>query len=385
VIQTGIFIMKRKKSKRLPNATFGTGEVEVIDVEAVTFFQGQSGNEYVTSDDNEVEIIEATTLLPKSSSLSVGNVMKCNTGEEVEILHCSTVNALNVYTHPRFLCALYPFTATTNSKNSASRTTASNQLHCPKCFCCICQIEVSKCKNWKIHCNAKGVTAKKPKHTPWTTQEVIDVDKEDESSDSEGEYDHETTSESEAGTTQSSSGSDGEYETTSDSEDGSSVQPKTTSKKVHKTSGGNNCISSKRTNNSKTLKAQTSDSPAVMGETALSAKGNSSSKHDTSLTKTKAISNKQETSSTTTKTKSNEPPVKKDSIERISKPKRLPKPNTPSNTSPKAKINSNVKGKQSNSSKKKRSSTTTKKQSDKQLAKKGNTAASKKRRKISNA
>jgi hypothetical protein len=311
--------------------------------------------------------------------------MKCSIGEEVQILHCSTINALNVYTHPRFLCALYPFAAA-SYKNNISRTTTINQLHCAKCFCYICQIEASKCKKWKNHCNANEVTAKKPKQPTWTTQEVIDVDEEDESSDSEGEFENENPSESEEGTTKSSSSdSEGEYETTSESDDGSSVAPKTTSKKLHKTRVTNNCISNKRTNNSKSLKARRSNLPEVMGKTALSAKRNTSSKHETSLAKKKAKSSKKETSSRKTKKKSNKSPAKKDSIERISKPKRVPKPNTPSNASPAANVNSNKKGKPDNSSKNKKSSTTTKKQSNKQLAKKGNTAASKKRRKISSA
>lgn len=323
--------MKRQLPQNMPYSAVVTSEVEVIDVESFTYINVQSTIDDAARDDTDVEIIEPA--MPPKLSPSTSNAMK-SCSEEVQILHSNTVNALNAYTHPRFLCALYPFTA----NPTACRT--GNRRHCPKCFCYICQIEVIKCKKWNMHCNANGETSQKLKKPPLTYDEVIDVDEESDRKDSESEY--EATSVSENG---SSSQSETENEITSESKDGASVEPNITSRKLPKRRGGNNKVRSKRTNNS------------AYSRTAVSFTDSTGSKHETNLTKTKLKSTKQS--------------IKKGRIQRT------PKPKTQSNMSLSVKSSSN-----SNDKKK---STKTKTQANKQSAKKGTTAAGQKRRKISSS
>lgn len=134
------------------------------------------------STDAEVIIVETPPLSASSPSSS--------SSEDVQILNCNTVNALTDYTHPRFLCTRYPYTA------SNSPAAQSNQNHCPKCFCYICQIEASKCKHWSEHCHAHDGTAQPPDSESEAIVEVIDVDddEEDEKDNHEDRYslDHES-------------------------------------------------------------------------------------------------------------------------------------------------------------------------------------------------
>jgi hypothetical protein len=154
-------------NKRIPQSVSNNSDLEVgntshsaIKKRKVSGMEGTAGD----SVDAEVEIMETPPL--SASSPSSGSP------EDVQILKCNTVNALTDYTHPRFLCTRYPYTA--------NRAAPSNQTHCPKCFCYICQIEASKCKKWSKHCHAHNGAARKPDSESEATVEAIEIDDDEE-------------------------------------------------------------------------------------------------------------------------------------------------------------------------------------------------------------
>lgn len=51
-------------------------------------------------------------------------------------------NALSDFPHSREDCVVHPII------NNA-------ELHCPKCFCYVCDVRVAECRNWKVHCSAR--------------------------------------------------------------------------------------------------------------------------------------------------------------------------------------------------------------------------------------
>ncbi|GMI14569.1 hypothetical protein TrLO_g4418 [Triparma laevis f. longispina] len=62
---------------------------------------------------------------------------------EISILKSTTTNPLTSFPHPRSLCTLHPHKI-------------SPLLFCPKCYCYVCDVPASECKQWDKHCNAKS-------------------------------------------------------------------------------------------------------------------------------------------------------------------------------------------------------------------------------------
>jgi hypothetical protein len=148
-------------------------KLKVADVDDRVSFNNKSSINDAA--DTDVEIVE-TELLSEPSPCSSN--INCSP-DDVQIIKSNLVNALNVYTHPRFLCATYPFTADNDAHE--------NQMHCPKCFCYKCQIEAGKCKSWLTHCHTHDGTLQKVDdlHTNETsaTVEVINVDEGEDEND----------------------------------------------------------------------------------------------------------------------------------------------------------------------------------------------------------
>lgn len=102
---------------------------------------------------------------------------------EISILKSTTTNPLTSFPHPRSLCTLHPHKI-------------SPLLFCPKCYCYVCDVPASECKQWDKHCNAKsGVPVweqiRKDKRREGQKERGEEVDEsgeeEDEGYDVEGE------------------------------------------------------------------------------------------------------------------------------------------------------------------------------------------------------
>ena len=111
------------------------------------------------------------------------------TPDEVEIVNSTVTNPTIAYVHMRFQCGVHPFITVDSSKiqspSEQARRQAANRLFCNKCYCYICDIPASQCKNWLEHCLAhdKDVRSasarlanRMPTSIPKTSVEVIDIE-----------------------------------------------------------------------------------------------------------------------------------------------------------------------------------------------------------------
>jgi hypothetical protein len=89
----------------------------------------------------------------------------------VTFVKSAVVQGETLLTHPRQLCPLHTFDATSHEKNV---------LHCAQCWCYVCQLPQSMCNSWSVHCNATHadkhwVEAKKTRAAlsmPWQREET---------------------------------------------------------------------------------------------------------------------------------------------------------------------------------------------------------------------
>jgi hypothetical protein len=73
-----------------------------------------------------------------------------NDDDEVQIPGSNGDNALADYPHARTDCVVYKF-------DSSTRRSDSNKLHCKNCYCFVCDMPSSQCKEWSDnHCNASS-------------------------------------------------------------------------------------------------------------------------------------------------------------------------------------------------------------------------------------
>jgi len=92
-------------------------------------------------DDSEVEIISPSRL--KKPSAADNNILEVNDDDDIQITS-STLTAPNVvFPHHRSLCGVHKFTPLSIIDNS------DNAKFCPKCFCLLCDVPASKCKDWE--------------------------------------------------------------------------------------------------------------------------------------------------------------------------------------------------------------------------------------------
>lgn len=74
--------------------------------------------------------------------------------DEVEFVCSVGANALTDYPHPRHACAKCPFPAL----EAPDRATLA-QVHCPRCFCFLCDAPAEDCKHWRFHSLARDNAA----------------------------------------------------------------------------------------------------------------------------------------------------------------------------------------------------------------------------------
>ena len=73
------------------------------------------------------------------------------------VVKSNLTNPMIQYIHSRVDCGVYNF-ETTNKLN-----------YCPKCYCVVCEIEASRCTNWRSHCKER------PKLKPTTDHDEVTV------------------------------------------------------------------------------------------------------------------------------------------------------------------------------------------------------------------
>jgi hypothetical protein len=86
--------------------------------------------------DAELCIVDAIPSFAKS--LDAGD----SGDKECWIVGQKGFNALSDFPHSREDCVVHPIV------NDA-------ELHCPKCFCYVCDVLVADCVNWRVHCSAR--------------------------------------------------------------------------------------------------------------------------------------------------------------------------------------------------------------------------------------
>ena len=67
--------------------------------------------------------------------------------DEVEITAAKGDDTLRNAPHSRFDCVVHPV-------DKDNMTEATCKVHCPHCFCYVCDEPASKCKQWAAHCVA---------------------------------------------------------------------------------------------------------------------------------------------------------------------------------------------------------------------------------------
>lgn len=74
--------------------------------------------------------------------------------DDVEFVRSVGANALTDFPHPRHSCVTCPFP----SLDAPTRDSLA-QLHCPRCFCFLCDVPAADCKHWRFHSLARDNAA----------------------------------------------------------------------------------------------------------------------------------------------------------------------------------------------------------------------------------
>ena len=115
--------------------------------------------EYDESDD-EVQIMSPP---PKSQSQSQHSVSSSQQSgaaagatnsdgaddDEIQVESCNVMNPTVHYAHTRDMCGVHKF-------DKAGKDADLNRLHCPKCYCFVCDVEADQCSEWDEHCHANS-------------------------------------------------------------------------------------------------------------------------------------------------------------------------------------------------------------------------------------
>ncbi len=102
----------------------------------------------VNDDDSDVEIISPSRL---KKSVAVVVNLEDNDDDDIQITS-STLTAPNVvFPHHRYLCGVHKFTPLSIIDNSG------NTKFCPNCFCLVCDVRASECKEWESNTNNPAV------------------------------------------------------------------------------------------------------------------------------------------------------------------------------------------------------------------------------------
>jgi len=68
------------------------------------------------------------------------------------LLGSTGTNTLTDFPHSRENCVIAPMASADNHD--------TNRMHCPNCYCYVCDVPVQECTNWRRHCHARHKTAK---------------------------------------------------------------------------------------------------------------------------------------------------------------------------------------------------------------------------------
>mmetsp|Transcript_18746 Transcript_18746/g.23248 ORF Transcript_18746/g.23248 Transcript_18746/m.23248 type:complete len:258 (+) Transcript_18746:191-964(+) len=97
--------------------------------------------------DSDIEILPSQ---PPPSQIALSqNVSNCIDIDDDEgvITHSTLTNPNISYPHSRFECGVHLFSGTKKDK----------KRHCDNCYCYVCDVRVSDCKEWNRHCVATNI------------------------------------------------------------------------------------------------------------------------------------------------------------------------------------------------------------------------------------
>ncbi|KAK1746285.1 hypothetical protein QTG54_002892 [Skeletonema marinoi] len=96
-------------------------------------------------DDSEVEIISPSRL--KKPAAADTNILEVNDDDDIQITSSNLTAPNVVFPHHRSLCGVHKFTPLSIIDNS------DNAKFCTKCFCLLCDVPASQCKDWESNRN----------------------------------------------------------------------------------------------------------------------------------------------------------------------------------------------------------------------------------------
>jgi len=82
---------------------------------------------------------------------------KTASDDDIEIEYCGMTNA-QVFPHMRQHCTKYPFWI----KKQKGRK-QNNKQYCDKCYCFVCDVPVTECSDWNVHCGATDAGTQRSK------------------------------------------------------------------------------------------------------------------------------------------------------------------------------------------------------------------------------